>query len=46
VVIWGSTFDDITSDDAWMPDWWFQYGSSFEITANPTHWMPLPAGPQ
>lgn len=45
VVMWGGAFDDSTweAQGARMPDWWFQYGSSFEVTANPTHWMPLPA---
>jgi hypothetical protein len=47
VVVWGGAFDESTLEHpgAWMPDWWFQYGSSFEVTANPTHWMPLPPAP-
>ena len=22
--------------------WWFQYGSYYEVVANPTHWSPIP----
>lgn len=44
VLVWGGAFDDSTweSPDACLPDWWFLNGSEFEVTANPTHWMPLP----
>jgi hypothetical protein len=46
VVVWGGAFDSTWEEPvARMPDWWFQYGSSFEVTANPTHWLPLPAPP-
>jgi len=47
VVVWGGAFDDSTweAPGAKLPDWWFQHGSDFEVTANPTHWMPLPAAP-
>ena len=48
IIQWGGSFDDSTWDEpgSWMPDWWFQYGSGFEVTANPTHWMPLPEPPR
>jgi hypothetical protein len=39
VIQWG---DSWTDDNGYMPDWWFQYGSEFEITANPVRWMPCP----
>ena len=35
VVVFGGAYDGI-------PEWWFQYGSEFEVVANPTHWLPLP----
>ena len=48
IVVWGGGWDDRTYeyDGGWMPDWWFQNGSEFEVTANPTHWMPLPDPPE
>lgn len=48
VVEWGGAFDDSTweSRGCSLPDWWFQRGSEWEVTANPTHWMPIPAPPQ
>jgi hypothetical protein len=48
VVEWGGAFDDSTweSPGCSLPDWWFQRGSEFEVTANPTHWMPIPPPPQ
>lgn len=49
VVQWGGGFDDrnyFEPDAAWMPDWWFLYGSDFELPANPTHWMPIPDAPK
>ncbi len=48
VLEWGGALDDRTWEDnsgGYMPDWWFRYGSEFEETANPTHWMPLPEAP-
>lgn len=47
VIVWGGAFDDSTWEEpgAFLPDWWFRDGSDFEQTANPTHWMPLPAAP-
>ena len=45
VVVWGGGFDDRTWEDesgAHLPDWWFQHGSDFEVTANPICWMPIP----
>lgn len=46
VVVWGGGFDDSTPENpgASLPDWWFQYGSEFELTANPVAWCPLPEG--
>jgi hypothetical protein len=41
VLVWGGGWVD-TDPDCWMPDWWFQYGSDFEIAANPVKWMSLP----
>lgn len=48
IVVWGGAFDDSTweAPGAWLPDWWFQHGSDFEVTANPTYWMPLPEVPR
>jgi hypothetical protein len=48
IVQWGGSWDDSTweSQGPMLPDWWFQYGSEFEVTANPTHWMPLPEAPK
>lgn len=44
IVEWGGGWSDSIDDGgAWMPDWWFVAGSEFEIAANPTHWLPLPA---
>ena len=48
IVCWGGAFDESTwefPNGARLGDWWFSYGSEFEVTANPTHWMPLPAPP-
>jgi hypothetical protein len=47
VIVWGGSWDDSTHeyDGGSMPDWWFRADSEFEVTANPTHWMPLPAAP-
>lgn len=47
IVQWGGAFDDTTweSPGGSLPDWWFQFGSGWEVTANPTHWMPIPAPP-
>jgi hypothetical protein len=42
IIEWGGGWSD---DDACLPDWWFVAGSEFEVAANPTHWMPLPAPP-
>jgi hypothetical protein len=49
VVVWGGGFDDRSYEEpnaAWLPDWWFRYGSEFEQTANPTYWMPIPWPPK
>ena len=48
VVVWGGAWDDSTHEyqGGSMPDWWFVYGSDFEVAANPTHWMPLPKPPE
>jgi hypothetical protein len=47
IVTWGGAFDDSTWEytGASLPDWWFVEGTSFEVAANPTHWMPLPKPP-
>lgn len=44
VIQWGGGFDDSTWEEpgSSLPDWWFLYGSDFEITANPTLWKPIP----
>lgn len=47
VLVWGGAFDDSTREEpngANLPDWWFLRGSEFEVTANPTHWRPIPPG--
>lgn len=44
VVQWGGGWDDRSYEDpyaGWMPDWWFQFGSSFEVAANPIRWTPI-----
>jgi hypothetical protein len=48
IIEWGGAFDDSTYEyqGASLPDWWFVVGSEFEVTANPTHWMPLPPPPE
>lgn len=44
VIVWGGgEFWGIPGEC--MTDWWFQYGSSFEVAANPTHWIPIPSSP-
>lgn len=43
-IVWGGGWDDRTPEDpnaGHMPDWWFQYGSDFEIPANPICWKPI-----
>jgi len=47
VLVWGGAWDDRSHeyDGGHMPDWWFRSDSEFEVTANPTHWMPLPPPP-
>lgn len=44
VLIWGGAWDDSIweTPGGSLPDWWFLYGSDFEIAANPTHWLPIP----
>jgi hypothetical protein len=45
VIVWGGSWDDRSHEEptaGYIPDWWFQYGSDFEIAANPTRWMPIP----
>ena len=46
VVQWGGAFDDSTweTPGAHLPDWWFQAGSDFEVTASPVAWCPIPGG--
>lgn len=44
VLVWGGGWDDRTyenSEGGYLPDWWFQYGSEFEVAANPVLWKPL-----
>lgn len=43
IVEWGGEWDE--GDYGYVPDWWFVAGSDFEIAANPTHFIPLPAPP-
>jgi len=46
IVEWGGGWAESYEDGGGeMPDWWFVAGSEFEVVANPTHWMPLPAAP-
>lgn len=46
IVEWGGGWADSGEDGGgWLPDWWFVVESEFEVAANPTHWMPLPAEP-
>jgi len=47
VLVWGGAYDDNTYEyqGGYMPDWWFLSGSDFEVAANPTHWLPVPAEP-
>lgn len=44
VLVWGGAFDDSTweTPGASLPDWWFQFGSDFEIAAYPIGWLPIP----
>jgi len=45
VLVWGGAWDYASYEEpnaGRMPDWWFVYGSEFEVAANPTHWMPIP----
>lgn len=44
VVVWGGSFDDSTweyPNGAYLPDWWFRFGSDFEEAANPIAWKPI-----
>lgn len=48
VLVWGGAWDDRSYEEpnaGYLDDWWFQYGSEFEVAANPTHWMPIPESP-
>lgn len=46
IVEWGGGWTESYEDGGGeMSDWWFVAGSEFEVAANPTHWMPLPASP-
>jgi len=42
VVEWGGGYEDEGPDGATvrMANWWFLFGSEFEVVANPTHWRP------
>jgi hypothetical protein len=43
VVVWGGAYDE----GEWsVPDWWFLFGSDFDVVANPTHWIPIPCFPK
>lgn len=44
ILKWGGELDD--PDDGYIPPWWFEAYSEWEIAANPTHWIPLPAAPK
>jgi hypothetical protein len=43
VLVWGGAWSDSEEDGGgWLPDWWFQFGSEFEVAANPIAWMAIP----
>ena len=45
VVVFGgsySDYDEFGDCHIFIPDYWFLYGSNFEIVANPVLWYPLP----
>lgn len=46
IVVWGGGFDDSTHEyeGASMPDWWFVYGSEYEVAANPVAWYDIQLG--
>jgi len=48
ILVWGGGWNDQSweHDGGWMPDWWFQKGSEFEIAAYPVAWMPIPKPPK
>lgn len=49
VLEWGGEYSESdweSGTSCYIPAAWFQYGSEFEIAANPTHWMPIPEGPK
>lgn len=44
IVVWGGELDERTYEEpcaAFIPDWWFEARSDFQVVANPTHWLPL-----
>lgn len=44
ILKWGGELD--APGDEYIPNWWFEAYSEWEVPANPTHWQPLPAAPK
>lgn len=45
VLVWGgggADTDEYGAEHASWPDWWFQYGSDFEVAAFPVAWCEIP----
>lgn len=41
IVQWGGGYTDGSFEEGYtkIPDWWFVYGTDFELVANPTHYL-------
>lgn len=48
VLMWVDDYQDGDWESGYItiPGWWFLSSSDSEITANPTHWMPIPGAPR